>query len=66
MIVKMPKGTKIEGANLLDGSALQVKEVARDEYHVNMSVQDPGKPFVIRLKVKKAGEKNDRYRDALT
>lgn len=66
LVVKVPKGTKIAGATVLGGEELKVQEVARDEFHVDMPVQDPGTPFAIRLKVEEAGGHGERYRDALT
>lgn len=66
LVVKVPKGTKIAGATVLGGEELKVQEVARDEFHVDMPVQDPVTPFAIRLKVEEAGGHGERYRDALT
>lgn len=65
LIVKSSKGEQLVSAELLDGTRLKVTETARDEYHVNMPVQDPSEPFVIRLHFEKAGENGKKYREAL-
>ena len=66
LTVKVPKGTQVVKAALLNGKEVKVVETARNEYNVNMPAQEPGEPFVIKLQIKEAAGAADKYRDALT
>lgn len=67
LVVKMPKGTRIEKAILLEkGRKVDIVETSRDEYNVCMPVKDPGEPFVIKLQIEENVDVEDKYWDALT
>lgn len=66
LVVQTPKGTKLVSAQLLNNSEVKVTETARDEYNVDVPAQNPGEPFVIKLRIKEEKGAADNYRDALT
>ena len=66
LVVKTPKDTKVLKATAPDGKEVAVKEIARNEYNVDMPVKDPGAPFVIKLQIEENAGAADKYRDALT
>ena len=67
LIVKTPKGISVEKASLLDTNEdIKVVETARNEYNVSVPMQNPGEPYVIKLKMKYGKGTNGEYRDALT
>ena len=67
LIVKTPKNTSIIKASVLTtGEEVKVTETAKNEYNVSVPMQNPGEPYVIKLKMKYGKGTNGEYRDALT
>ncbi|MCM1516870.1 MAG: alpha-L-fucosidase [Paraprevotella sp.] len=66
LVVKVPSGTKITKAVVLNGKEVAVQEIARNEYNVDMPSNEPGAPFVIKLQIEEQTGMADKYRDALT
>lgn len=66
LMVKTPGNTKITKAVVLSGKEVGVKEIAYNEYHVDMPAKDPGAPFVIKLQVEENANTSNKYREALT
>ena len=67
LIVKTPKNTSIVKASVLTtGEEIKVTETAKNEYNVSVPMQNPGEPYVIKLKMKYGKGTNGEYRDALT
>lgn len=67
LIVKTPKNTSIiEASVLTTGEEVKVTETAKNEYNVSVPMQNPGEPYVIKLKMKYGKGTNGEYRDALT
>lgn len=67
LIVKTPKNTSIiEAFVLTTGEEVKVTETAKNEYNVSVPMQNPGEPYVIKLKMKYGKGTNGEYRDALT
>lgn len=67
LIVKTPKNTSIiEASVLTTGEEVKVTEIAKNEYNVSVPMQNPGEPYVIKLKMKYGKGTNGEYRDALT
>lgn len=67
LIVKTPKNTSIIEASVLTTSEeVKVTETAKNEYNVSVPMQNPGEPYVIKLKMKYGKGTNGEYRDALT
>lgn len=67
LIVKTPKNISIiEASVLTTGEEVKVTETAKNEYNVSVPIQNPGEPYVIKLKMKYGKGTNGEYRDALT
>lgn len=67
LIVKTPKNTSIVKASVLTtGEEIKVTETAKNEYNVSVPMQNPGEPYVIKLKMKYGKGTNGEYREALT
>lgn len=64
--VKTPKGTKVTGAETLDGQTLKAVQTTTNEYNVAAPQNDGGKPYVIRLKLDEKGQGGKQFREALT
>ena len=66
LTVKVPGGTRIAKAVVLDGKEVAVREIARNEYNVDMPSEVPGHPFVIKLQTEEQAGATDKYMEALT
>ena len=64
--VKVPNGIKINKANVISGKDVKIEEIARNEYNVDMPLNRPQGPFVIKLEISSKTDKTDKYLDALT
>ena len=66
LTISTPKGTKVLGAEMLDGTPLKAVQSTTNEYSVTCPSPTPGEPYVVRLKLEEKGQGGKQFREALT
>lgn len=66
LLISTPKGTKVIGAETLDGTPLKAVQSTTNEYSVTCPSPTPGEPYVVRLKLEEKGQGGKQFREALT